>query len=54
LLILVALLDVGIGLAFVVPRATESARPLLKAAFLGGAGLMLALGGAFLLGILPA
>ena len=51
-LIAVAFLDLLVGLTIVVPRAQESARPVLRAAFAGGAVLMILLGGAFLSGLL--
>ncbi|MFN8180068.1 MAG: hypothetical protein U0167_19200 [bacterium] len=49
-LIGVALVDVLVGLAFVAPRAPEGSRPVLRAAFLGGASVMILLGAAFLSG----
>jgi hypothetical protein len=51
-LILVALVDVLVGLFVVAPRAPESSRGVLRAAFLGGASLMIVLGAAFLAGVL--
>ena len=52
-LILVAVLDVVLGLLVVAPRVKEEARPVLRAAFVLGSLVMLGLGVAFLIGLLP-
>lgn len=53
-LVVVALLDVLVGLLFVAPRAPEASRAVLRAAFVGGACVMVLLGAAFLAGVLGA
>ncbi len=52
-LILVAVLDVVLGLLVVAPRVKEESRPVLRAAFVLGSLVMLGLGVAFLIGLLP-
>lgn len=49
-LIAVGVLDAAVGLAVVVPRARESAQPVLRLAILGAATLLVLLGGAILAG----
>ncbi|HMB71400.1 MAG TPA: hypothetical protein VKU85_18980 [bacterium] len=51
-LIAVALLDLGVGLFFIVPRAPEPSRMVLRLGFVVGAFVMLVLGSLFLTGTL--
>jgi hypothetical protein len=51
-LVVVALVDVVVGLFLVAPRAPESSRAVLRAAFVGGAAVMILLGAAFLADLL--
>jgi hypothetical protein len=48
----IAVLDVILGLTIVLPRTPEKSQPILRAAFLGGAVVILAFAAALLTGIL--
>jgi len=52
-LVVVAVVDLLVGWWVVVPRASEAARPVLRLAFAVGSVILLALGLAILLGVLP-
>jgi hypothetical protein len=52
-LIAAAMMDVLLGFLVVLPRAREETRGALRAAFVGGSIVILGLGVAFILGVVP-
>jgi hypothetical protein len=52
ILVLVAVADLGIGWAVIVPRAPEESRGMLRAAIGAGAAILVVLGTLFLTGVL--